>query len=1139
MSKSLRDKLKTDILLLDGAFGTYIQSLGLTESDFGAHPGCMEHLVISKPELIARIHRDYLEAGADAVETDTFGGNALKLGEYGLSAKVYEINREAAALARREADRFSARAYPRYVIGTMGPTGKLPSSTDSVLGDIPYDELKKMFMDQALGIIDGGADALLVETSQDLLEMKAALNGAKEAIRDRKKDIVLMAQSTLANNGRMLLGTEMSAVSGALGMLGVDVIGLNCSTGPAEMEGAVKFLSQNSSAYVSCVPNAGLPEEVNGGTVYPLGASEMAELMARFVRDYHVDIIGGCCGTTPDHIRQMRKNVRLSGKRKTPNKVFMASSYKGYDLEKAARPIKVGERINTQGSKKTKDLLIARDYDGIVELGKTQQKAGADILDVCAVLTERPTETRDACIITSRLAESVTVPLMIDSTDVSVIEAALKKYPGTAFINSANLEDGGEKARKIFAMAREYGAFTVNLVIDQAGMARTVERKLEIAEKLIDIARKEYGIPVERLAFDLLTFTLATGEKEYRDAAVSTLEAIKQLKKKHPGVLAALGVSNISFGLGKEARRAVNASFLHHAVKAGLDLAIINPAEPLEYEAIPADERKLADDLVLDKHPEALARLVDHFALKVPAKAPVRKDPVLESAPASIEEKLKRCIFDRDKTMIVPLIDEALKSMEAHKIINDVLMDAMKEVGRRLDSGEMVLPYVLQSAEVMRKAIEYLDKFLPKGETGKKGKVLLATVAGDVHDIGKNLVKMILENNGFDVVDLGKQVPVETIVEEAAKHKVDAVGLSALLVSTARHMKTCVQSMHDAGMDYPVMIGGAPINDDFASGISVLRDGSVYKGGVFYARDAFTGLRIMQALTDKAGRLEKIASYRKKAEECAALRPVTRVQEEALFAEKPAVRKSSKVPVPPFYGPRTITNAPADEVFKLLDERMLFEFSWAAKLGDKIKKEELIGKEYRPLYEELKEEVLRKGLLELKAVYGYFRARVSGTNMDVIDEKGDLLESFTFERSGGVKPLALTDYFTDAPGELDLAAFQAVTVGRKTGEAIKALEEKKEYTRAFFLHGLSVNIAEALASYVHARIRRELGLSASQGKRYSPGYPLWRNMADQEKLFRMLDVEKKIGVSLTEDYQMVPEASTTAMVVYNDKAEHM
>ena len=1132
MAKSLREKLQADLVLLDGAFGTYAEQLGLKDAYFEDRPGCLEYLSLVRPDFVTGIHKDYLEAGSDAVETNTFGGNAVKLMEYGLSGDVYDVNLSATKLARSTADTFSTPSRPRYVIGTMGPTGKLPSSADPDLGNIQYEELKKIYYDQALGIIDGGADALLVETGQDMLEMKAAVRGAKEALTEKRKDLVLMAQCTLANNGRMLLGTEVSAFMTVMGYLGVDVTGLNCSTGPVEMEGALRFLSANCPTFISCVPNAGMPVERAGKTTYPLGPEEMAEIMARFVRKYGIDIVGGCCGTGPEHIRRMRESLVKRGKRKRPANLFCASFYRGYDLEKMKPPVKVGERVNTQGSRKMKELLMNGDFDRIVELGKEQQRSGAAILDVCGVLTEQPTEKRDVVILTRRLAESVQIPLMIDSTDIGVIEEALQGYPGTAFINSVNLEDGGEKAKKIFHLAKEHGSFVVNLVIDEKGMAKTAERKLEIAGCLYSLATEEYNLEPHRLLFDMLTFTLGTGEKEYADAAVNTCEAITGLKKRFPGALAVLGVSNVSFGLSREARKILNMVFLHHAVRAGLDMAIVNPAEFIEYRDIPGKERKAAEDLIFNRRPDALTRFIEYFAEKKPEKTPAPA----ETAVLTIEEKLKKCVLDRDKADIIPLVDDALKKYEAKEIINNILMDAMKEVGDKLDSGEMVLPYVLQSAEVMRKAIEYLERFLSRDSSHKRGKVLMATVFGDVHDIGKNLVKMILQNNGFSVIDLGKQVPVERIIEEAKKNRVDAVGLSALLVSTARHMKICVQAMHDAGLDYPMLVGGAPVNRRFAMEISALRDKSIYKGGVFYARDAFTALKIMRALSDPAAKKDELKGYYQQFEERGEETGKGKIKTGKISGKKE--KRKKKPPEPPFYGVRSLSNIPADDVFPYLDERVLFELAWGAKLKDKKEKERLIREEYAPLLKELKEESIRRGWLDLKAVYGYFKCRVLDGNMEILGESGEALEEIHFFRSEEAGGAALTDYFFSEPDGHDIVAFQAVTIGEKISGAIGMLNERKEFTRAFFLHGLSVWLTEALAAYVHDRVRHELKLKKGQGRRYSPGYPLWKQLEDQEKIFRLLDVEKRMDVRLTEGYQMVPEQSTTAMIVYNDKAKY-
>jgi len=862
MKKTFREKLKTDLILLDGAFGTYAKELGLCPEDFKDKPGCMEYLSFSKPDLIERIHSAYLSAGSDAIETNTFGASRIKLAEYGLAKKVREINVESVKLARKVADKFSSTKRARYVIGSMGSTGKLPSSADEALGNISYSELVKVFYEQALGIIDGGADALLIETGQDLLEMKAAVSGTKEALKERRKDLVVMATWTLSDNGRMLLGTESSACMAVLEHLGLDVIGINCSTGPRGMEKTLKFLSENSPICFSAVPNAGLPVFSGGKTVYPLTPDEMAHIMHKFVRKYGIDVIGGCCGTTPEHIKAMRSALGTPRKRRYARKYFYSGFYKGFDLSKIVRPLKIGERINSQGSRKVKNLLRQENFDEIVELGKLQEAQGAGMLDVCSVLTERATEKRDAVEIFQRLGKNVGIPLMIDSTDADVIKAALENYPGTVFINSVNLEDGGEKAREVFRLAAEHAASVVNLVIDEEGMAKSVERKLEVAERLYNIATKEYNLPSHRLLFDMLTFTLGTGEAEYADSAINTYEAIKLIKKKFSGVLTVLGVSNVSFGLEKSMRKVINMVFLHHAVGVGLDMAIVNPAEYMEYKNIGKKARALAEKLIFNRDPKALKNMIEYFekrALKGQGNdtdtsssphsllSSPRKRGSLKSIP--IEQELKNCVLERNKVKVIPLIDEALKKYSPKEIINDILMNAIRIVGEKLENGEMVLPYVLESAEVMKKAIDHLED-TAGAPGGDKGKILIATVFGDVHDIGKNLVKMILINNGFSVIDLGKQVSVEKIILEAKKNKVDAVGLSALLVSTARYMKDCVQALHAENLECPVIIGGAPINEEFAREISKINDKETYKGGVFYAKDAFKGLSIIQSVVE-------------------------------------------------------------------------------------------------------------------------------------------------------------------------------------------------------------------------------------------------------------------------------------------------
>ncbi|MBU1128393.1 MAG: homocysteine S-methyltransferase family protein [Candidatus Omnitrophica bacterium] len=1137
---TLRKKLQRETVLLDGAFGTYVQSFGIKESDFKGKTGCMEYLSITRPDIIHRVHEDYFDAGSDAVETNTFGANAVKLSEYGLSKDVFKINKASTSIARDSADRFSSSGHSRYVVGAMGPTGKLPSSTDPILGDITYTELKRIFRDQASGIIAGGADAILVETGSDLLEMKAALTGAKEAAADFGKAPVIMAQCTLVDNGRMLLGTEISAVMTIFYSLGADVIGLNCGAGPLAMEEEVRYLAGNCPAFISCVPNAGLPIATRGKTSYPMGPDEMAAIMARFVNEYGVNVIGGCCGTTPGHIRAMRGEIDKSSERRGKtsdrmdlirrgkDRVFCASSYKGFDLAALPRPVEVAERLNAQGSRKMKELLISEDYDGIIELGKEEEAMGASLLDVCGAITERDTEARDETMLVKRLAESVSIPLMIDSVDVNVIREALCNYPGTAFINSVNLENGPARAGKVFALAKEHGSFVVCLAIDPLGMAIDVKHKMKIARELYSLATCEYALAPRQLLFDMLTFSLGTGDEKYASSAAFTLNAIEQVKGEMPGVLTILGVSNISFGLQKEGRRILNASFLHHAVRSGLDMAIVNPRQGSRYIDIPDEEQMLADDLIYNRGNGALTAFVEYFSGKSVKKKKAVTVPGTKKT--SIEDRLKECVIDRDKAEIIPLIDEALTLYKAEAIANGILLEAMKEVGDKLESGEFVLPYVLQAAEVTRKAMEYLGETLSKEGSRAKGKVLLATVLGDVHDIGKNLVKMILQNNGYLVIDLGKQVPAEKIALLARKNKVDAIGLSALLVGTARYMASCVQAVHDAGLDCPVLIGGAPTNANFAEEISILNDKRIYKGGVFYTSDAFSALKILQSL--KSG--GKTAEHRPRGKEKRRSTKGACVKVTKKFSAGKA-KTRGKVPEPPFYGVKTVLDIPAEDIFDLIDKKTLFNAGWGTGLKDKKKKRELIETQYKPLLESLKTESVQEKWLEFKAVYGYFKCRINGRDMSVLGANENVVEVIRFRDAAATNSLA--GYFRQETEGYDVVAFLAATVGGKVGDKIDQLSDEQEYSKTFFVHGLSVYLAEALTEYMHNRIRGELRIKKGQGKRYSPGYPAWKNLEDQKKVFKILDVEKAIGVKLTESFQMVPEQSTTAMIVHSELAE--
>ncbi|HEY6003346.1 MAG TPA: homocysteine S-methyltransferase family protein, partial [Anaeromyxobacter sp.] len=809
---TFREAVAQRVLVFDGAMGTQIQGHQLKAPEFGGKEGANDLLVLTRPDLIEDIHSRYFAAGCDVVETNTFGSSRLKLDEYGLGHRTYEVNFKAAITARRAAERFSKDGRPRFVAGSIGPTGMLPSSSDPALGNITGDALERIFFEQAEGLIEGGVDAIIIETQQDMLELRAAVLAADSCRKESLRDVFLIAQPTLIDaNGRMLLGTDVGSALATLERLPVDAIGLNCSTGPEEMRASVKYLGERCSHYVSVLPNAGMPENVDGRAVYKLSPDALAEALAGFVRDYGVDIVGGCCGTTPEHLRKVVERIRALEEARTPRRTRpvqaaeLSSAMKAVPLAMEPRPLVVGERLNAQGSRKVKELLLQDDYPGLLQIARGQVEAGAHVLDVCVALNERDDEAAQMRTLAKLLAQSVDAPIMIDSTEADVVEGALKVYPGRCIVNSVNLEKSGERVKKVLPLVRRYGAAVVAMTIDEKGMAQTADRKAEIARRMVAVAA-EYGIPPDSLVFDALTFTLATGGAEYRHSAVETLDGIRRIKAENPGVLTVLGVSNVSFGLAKSAREVVNSVFLYHAVQAGLDLAIVNPKDIRAYPQIAEEERLLAEELVFDRREDALARLIAHFGEKGAEKAVPAEDLL---AGKSTEERIHLQILHRRPEGIEALIDDALTRRSAVAVLNEILLPAMKDVGDRFGAGELILPFVLQSAEVMKKAVAYLENFLERVEGTSKGKVVLATVYGDVHDIGKNLVKTILSNNGFTVHDLGKQVPAATIIEKAAAVNADAIGLSALLVSTSKQMPFCVEELARRNLGFPVMIGGA------------------------------------------------------------------------------------------------------------------------------------------------------------------------------------------------------------------------------------------------------------------------------------------------------------------------------------------
>ncbi len=1129
------------ILVFDGAMGTQIMARELAPEEYGGAVlhGCNEAVVLSRPDLIEHIHTAYLEAGADVLETDTFTASRLKLDEYGLGERVGEINRTAAAIARRCVDQVHW-LRPRFVAGSMGPTGMLISSSDPALSKITFEELAALYGEQARHLVEGGVDLLLLETSQDLLEMKAAVAGIVRQFDAGLRRVPIQAQATLDVTGRMLLGTDIRAVCATLDALPIDVIGLNCSTGPSHMREAVRYLCEHSRCYVAVIPNAGLPiMGPNGETIYPETPAEMAAELRAFVTDFGVNAIGGCCGTTEAHIAAFSAAVDgLRGRLPAAKgQQLVASAMSAISLEQMPKPLLVGERINAQGSRRMKRLLLADAYDDIVLVAREQIEMGAHVLDICTALTERADEGVQMETIVKKLAQSVEAPVMIDSTEPAVIAVALRAYPGRAIVNSINLENGRKRIDDVMPLVREAGAAVVALTIDEAGMAKTADRKVEVAQRIFDIVTSEYGLPPGALIFDALTFTLATGDAEFLDSAVATLEGIKRIKNEIPGVLTSLGVSNVSFGLKPAARAALNSVMLHHCVDAGLDLALVHPQEITPYAELDGLERGLCDDLVFNRRPDALQRVIEHFESKGPAAAAEASD---DDADQPIEVRIHQAILRRRKDGIEAKLDEALQTRDAVDVINSVLLPAMKEVGDKFGSGELILPFVLQSAEVMKKAVAHLEQFLEKKDGASKGKIVLATVFGDVHDIGKNLVHTILANNGYTVFDLGKQVPMNVILDKAIEVEADAIGLSALLVSTSKQMPICVQEQDARGLEFPVLIGGAAINREFGRRTALLDGERFFAPGLFYAKDAFQGLDIMEQLVVPAQREALVTQARDEAL-AARKRPA---EEPAAVSNRSAREWLAPAPIPsaPFFGARTIVDLDVAELWPHFDLKSLFRLSWGGSSVKGAQWEALVRDEFEPRLRRFRALAQRSALLTPKVVYGYFPAAGDGDDIVIYDPADFRVEiaRLRFTRQAGGQHLCLADYLhKPGPGhEVDVIALQVVTVGSGVSERIDAMQQSGDYSESYFLHGFSVQAAEALAEHTHRRIRSELGIASEHGKRYSWGYGACPDLSQHETVWRLLDAERAIGTELTSAFQIVPEQSTAAIIMHHPQATY-
>ncbi|HEY4216554.1 MAG TPA: homocysteine S-methyltransferase family protein [Gemmatimonadaceae bacterium] len=1183
------------VLVYDGAMGTSIQRFHLTADDFGGKSleGCNDVLVLTRPDVISSIHESFLAVGCDVVETCTFQSTPHRLREWGVEEKTRELNVAAARLARAACDKYATPDRPRFVAGSIGPTGMLLSSSDPVLSNTTFAELEENYYLQAKYLVEGGVDVLLVETAQDILEMKAAIAGFERLFAELGRRVAVQAQVTLDTSGRMLLGTDIASAMTTLEALRIDVIGLNCSTGPEHMREPIRFLAENATRPVSCIPNAGLPLNTGtGDAVYPLEPEPMAQMLGEFVEQFGVRIVGGCCGTTPDHLAAIVKRVqqpmgrtaeyattrRIAGdsslaslaRNDNPasparadnlaslaradnagsvrgSKIPRASSaMRATDFDQNPKPLLIGERVNAQGSRKVKRLLLADDYEGISDVAREQVESGAHVLDVCVAVTERADEAEQMAKVVKLLSMTVETPIMIDSTEPAVIARALETIPGRAIINSINMENGRERIDAVVPLAKKHGAALVALTIDQVGMGKTRERKLEIAKKIYDIVVGEYGLQAGDLIYDDLTFTLATGDVEWIDSAVETIEGIRLIKRELPGVYTSLGVSNVSFGLAPEARAVLNSVFLHHCVEAGLDMAIVNPAHVQPYAEIPASERTLAEDLVLNRRPDALQKFIEHFdtASNGKVKEVEKEDP---TAGMTTDQVVHWMVVHRKKEGIEAALDTAGVREQPVRVLNEVLLPAMKEVGDKFGAGELILPFVLQSAEVMKKAVKHLEQFLERAEGYTKGRVVLATVYGDVHDIGKSLVNTILSNNGYTVFDLGKQVPVNTIIEKAVEVGADAIGLSALLVSTSKQMPLCVQELDRRGMKIPVLIGGAAINRRFGRRALYVEAERAYDSGVFYCKDAFEGLDTMDKLQDADRRTATIEQLLEDARTDKFLHANVGKDKSSGTEDgkRSDVSADNLVPSAPFFGTRVLHDIPLDEVFDLLDLDELYRLQWGAR-GSGPEYEQTVKNEFEPTLARLKESAKRDRWLQPKAVYGLFPVQAKGNDLLVYDPdayKADAttteIARFHFPRQEDRERLCIADYFRSVEtGDVDVVALQIVTVGDAASELFQKLQSANEYTEAFYVHGLGVETAEAVAEWMHRKLRHDLGVPAGQGKRYSWGYGACPDLEDHAQVFKLLPAERELGMQMTSSFQLMPEQSTAAIIVHHRQAKY-
>lgn len=1155
------------ILIADGAMGTMLQAADLTLDDFEGHEGCNEVLNATRPDVVRAVHDAYLAAGADCVETNTFGANLANLAEYDIQYRIRELSEAGARIAREVADEWSSSERPRFVLGSIGPGTKLPT-----LGHADYATLRDAYRENAAGLIDGGVDALIVETCQDLLQVKAAVVGSQRAMARAGRKVPLICHVTVETTGTMLLGSEIGAALTALEPLGIDLIGLNCATGPTEMSEHLRYLSQHARVPLSVMPNAGLPQLTPNGAYYPLTPDELAEALERFVREYGVSLIGGCCGTTPEHIRVVSERLHGArpGTREPERDAGVSSIYHHVPFAQDASVLMVGERTNANGSKAFREAMLAGDWQACVEIARSQARDGSHLLDLCVDYVGRD-GTRDMRELAGRFATASTLPIMLDSTEPAVIEAGLETLGGRCVVNSVNFEDGdgpGSRYARIMPVVAEHGAAVVALLIDEEGQARTAEWKVRVAVRLIEDLTGRWGLRLPDILIDALTFPIATGQEETRRDGIETIEAIREIARRYPGVNFTLGISNISFGLNPAARQVLNSVFLHECVQAGLTSAIVHASKILPMSKILEEQRQVALDLVYDRRREGydpVRRFLELFEGVDVTSARATRAQELAGLP--LEERLKRRIIDGERNGLDDDLDAAMVGGRAPlSIINDILLDGMKVVGELFGSGQMQLPFVLQSAEVMKTAVAYLEPHLEKSDDGGKGRIVLATVKGDVHDIGKNLVDIILSNNGYEVVNIGIKQPINAILDAAEQHNADAIGMSGLLVKSTVIMKENLAEMASRGVAerWPVLLGGAALTRAYVE--DDLR--SIFPGQVHYARDAFEGLTLMgRVMTAKRGGAPVIDPER---EAALAARRARRERQRAMVSEslpelddtsvRSDVATDVQVPTPPFLGTRVVKGVPLADYAALLDERATFLGQWGlrgARGGKGPSYEELVETEGRPRLRYWLDRLIADQVLEAAVVYGYFPAYAEGNDLVVLDENGNAERArFSFPRQRQERRLCLADFFKPRGEQLDVVALQLVTVGQPISEYTAKMFARNEYRDYLEVHGLSVQLTEALAEYWHRRIRAELVLPGGRtvadddpadlagllgtdyrGCRYAFGYPACPDLEDRAKIVELLGAER-IGVQLSEEFQLLPEQATDAIVVHHPEASY-